>query len=201
MIVILRRAGLSLAKISEVLAQDSFDIADLIQQQVSRLETALIETVAFGRRLQENPVDDIVCDPQEIRELSTWMPLNDIVAQPIVFLVYRDVNRAHSRLVEMFGFGPGVIAHHEDGTIGYAEITVPMGTIRLHGLRPGLQAPDSEADPSSMTVVEVADVVRHARRAQAAGAEIVRPVGTLFGMREYLALDHEHHLWCFQQPV
>lgn len=200
-IVILRRAGLPLAEIKILLAQDSIDVAELIEQQASRLEAALIETVAFGRRLQEHPIDEIVSDPLEVRELTSWMPAMDISAQPIVFLVYRDVEEAHRRLIEMFGFGQGVISRKDDGTVGYAEIAVPMGTIRLHGLRPGLQAPDPGTDPSSMTVVEVADVIQHARRAEAAGAQIDRPVATLFGMREYLVFDHEHHLWCFQQPV
>ncbi|WP_350277634.1 hypothetical protein [Kribbella sp. HUAS MG21] len=42
-----------------------------------------------------------------------------------------------------------------------------------------------------MTVVGVADIDVHLEQAVRA---------TLFGMREYIAFDHEHHLWCFQEP-
>ncbi|TDD20775.1 hypothetical protein E1218_22005 [Kribbella turkmenica] len=129
------------------------------------------------------------------------MPHHSITAQPVVFLVYADVERAYQRLIEMFDFQPGVLGREPDGTCGYAEVSGPMGNIRLHGPRPGLSPPDPSSAPSSMTVVGVADLTVHLEQAAAAGAEIVRPISTLFGMREYTAFDHEHHFWCFQEPA
>ncbi|WP_152361690.1 MerR family transcriptional regulator [Microlunatus speluncae] len=200
-IVILRRAGLGLAEIKRVLDRDEVDVAALIERQTKDLESALIDTVAFGRRLREAPIEELSRDPTRVRELINWVQPNPITAQPVVFLVYADVELAHRTLIEMFGFGPGVIARGDDGSVGYAELSGPIGNIRLHGPRPGLSAPDPAAEPSAMTVVGVADVAAHFDRAVRAGATIERPLRTLFGAREYLAFDHEHHLWCFQQEL
>lgn len=200
LIVILRRAGMSLKEIKDLICQESLDVAELIERQAEDLESALIETMAFGRRLRQTTGDALIQDPRQIRELVNWRPFSYITSQPIVLLVYADVERAHRKLIEMFGFGPGEISRQPDGTAAYAEVTGPTGNIRLHGPRPGLSTPDPDADPSQMTVVGVADVDAHFNRSQQAGAEIVKPVTTVFGMREYTTFDHEHHLWCFQQP-
>lgn len=201
LIVILRRAGLPLAEIKDVLARGHVDIAALIDRQTKDLESALIDTVAFGRRLQDASIEELSQDPTRLRELINWVQPNPIASQPVVFLVYADVELARTTLIDMFGFGPGVIARGDDGTVGYAEVTGPMGNIRLHWPRPGLRAPDPAAAPSSMTVVGVADVTAHFDHARRAGAVIERPLTTAYGTREYLVFDHEHHLWCFQQQL
>lgn len=203
MIVILRRAGLPLAEIRSAIADGvtGDDLAALVEEQSRDLETALTDTLAFGRRLEHESLDSVTRDPVRLRELINWLPQPSITVQPIVFLVYADVERAHSRLVEMFGFEPGPISRRPDGTSGYAEVTGPTANIRLHGPRPGLSPPDPEAAPSSMTVVGVADLTAHFDQAVAAGAEIVKPATTLFDMHEYTAFDHEHHFWCFQEPA
>ncbi|SDT38094.1 MerR family transcriptional regulator [Microlunatus soli] len=202
-IVVLRRAGLPLAEIRDAISNqpDGVDLAALIDEQARGLETALTDTRAFGRRLAQQPLDAVAREPTRLRELISRIPQPSITIQPIVFLVYADVERAHGRLVEMFGFEPGPISRRPDGTSGYAEVSGPTANIRLHGPRPGLSPPAPEADPSSMTVVGVADLSAHFDRAVAAGAEIVKPIATLFGVHEYTAFDHEHHFWCFQEPV
>lgn len=200
LIVILRRAGLPLAEIKHRLDSGSIDVPALIERQTSDLESALADAVALRRRLADVALGDLIREPSQVRELASWVPHSTITAQPILLLVYADVERAHRKLVEMFGFGPGEIARQPDGSTGYAEVTGPTGNIRLHAPRPGLRPPDPAAEPSAMTVVGVANVDAHLERAVAAGAQVVRPIATVFGMREYLALDHEHHLWCFQQP-
>ncbi len=203
LIVVLRRAGLPLSEIRTALDNrtEDFDLAGLIEQQTQALEATLIDTLAFGRRLAEEPFESLIRDPSRLRQLVSWVPQHSITAQPVVFLVYADVERAHRRLVEMFDFHPGPISRELDGTCGYAEVSGPMGNIRLHGPRPGLSPPNPDSEPSSMTVVEVADIAAHLRRSNRAGAQIVRPITTLFGMHEYTAYDHEHHLWCFQESA
>lgn len=203
LIVVLRRAGLPLSEIRTALDNGTaqFDLAALIERQIHALEATLIDTHAFGRRLADEPFESLVREPSRLRQLVSWVPQHRITAQPVVFLVYADVERAHRRLVEMFDFQPGPISREPDGTCGYAEVSGPMGNIRLHGPRPGLRPPDPHSEPSSMTVVGVADIVAHLERAERAGAEVVRPIAKLFGMHEYVAFDHEHHLWCFQQPA
>lgn len=203
LIVILRRAGLPLAEIRTAVENraDGFDLAALIEHQADTLEAALIDTRAFGRRLTEEPIDSLIRDPGRLRQLVRWVPRHSITAQPVVFLVYADVERAYHRLIEMFDFQPGPISRRPDGSCGYAEISGPMGNIRLHAPRPGLRPPDPDSAPSSMTVVGVADIAAHVEQAKRAGAEIVGPVTTLFGMQEYKAFDHEHHFWCFQEPA
>lgn len=202
LIVILRRAGLALSEIRTAVDDpEGFDLAGLIEHQADALEAALIDTIAFGRRLTEEPIESLIGDPRRLRHLVNWIPQHSITAQPIVFLVYADVECAHRRLVEMFDFQPGPISRRPDGSSGYAEVSGPMGNIRLHAPRPGLSPPNPASAPSSMTVVGVADITAHLERAKRAGAEVVRPLSTLFGMHEYTAFDHEHHLWCFQEPA
>ena len=202
-IMILRRAGLSLAEIGSAVDndEDQFDLAGLIAQQSRTLEASLIDTLAFGRRLADEPLENLIRDPNRLRQLVSWVPQHSITVQPIIFLVYADVDSAHRRLVEMFGFQPGPISRRPDGSSGYAEVSGPMGNIRLHGPRPGLSPPDPDSEPSSMTVVGVAQIANHLERAERAGAEIVRPLTTMFGMHEYTAFDHERHFWCFQEPI
>lgn len=198
-IVLLRHAGLTLTTIKELMADGPADITALVERRAEHLETSLINTVSLARRLRDEPVADLIKDPTQLRELVEWAPTPALTQQPIVFLVYADVERAHRRLIDMFGFGPGPIARNDDGSVGYAEVSGPTGNIRLHGIRDGLKPPDPGSEPSSMTVVGVADIDAHYRQARAAGADINRPLREMFGQREYLAFDHEHHLWCFQE--
>ncbi len=139
-IVILRRAGLPLTEIKDVLARDELDVAGLIDRQAKDLESALIDTVAFGRRLQDAPIEELSRDPTRLRELINWVQPNPIASQPVVFLVYADVELAHRTLIDMFGFGPGVIArerrrhrrlrrgHRPDGQ--HPAALAPAGTAR-----------------------------------------------------------------------
>lgn len=202
-IVVLRRAGVTLAEIGNQLEAEpnGFDLATTMEQRSRALEGALIDTVAFGRLLADEPVDSVGGDPSRLRRLVRWVPQHSITTQPLILLVYADVELAYRRLIDMFGFEPGPISRRPDGTSGYAELSGPTGNIRLHAPRPGLSPPDPTSDPSAMTVVGVADITEHHDRAERAGAVIVRPVSALFGMREYQAFDHEHHLWCFQEPA
>lgn len=202
-IVVLRRAGVALAEIGRQLKAhpDGFDLATTMEQRSRALEETLIDTVAFGRLLAAEPVESVAGDPSRQRRLVRWVPQHSTTTQPLILLVYADVEGAYHRLIDMFGFAPGPISRRPDGTCGYAELSGPTGSIRLHAPRPGLSPPDPTSDPSSMTVVSVADITEHHHQAKRAGAVIVRPVSTLFGMREYQAFDHEHHLWCFQEPA
>lgn len=202
-IVVLRRAGVALAEIGKQLKThpDGFDLAMTMEERSRALEEALIDTVAFGRLLADEPVESVAGDPSRLRRLVRWVPQHSLTSQPIILLVYTDVELAYHRLIDMFGFEPGPISRRPDGTSGYAELSGPTGNIRLHAPRQGLSPPDPTSDPSAMTVVGVANIAEHHAQAQRAGAEIVRPVSTLFGMHEYLAFDHEHHLWCFQEPA
>lgn len=200
-IVVLKHAGLPLSEIKDLLERDAVDVTELIERQAKHLETTLINTVALARQLRDRSINELIKHPAQVREVADWAPARKITSQPIVFLVYADVEDAYHRLIEMFGFGRGEIAREADGSVGYAEVTGPTGNIRLHGIRPGLRPPDPDAESSSMTVVGVADIEGHYEQARAAGAEINRPLRAMFGTREYLAYDHEHHLWCFQQPA
>lgn len=203
LIMVLRRAGLSLSDIALALDSDPerVDLGDLIEQQAQALRLSLIDTLAFWRKVTQRPIQQVARDPGQLRQLVRWAPRHDITVQPIILLVYADVELAYHRLIEMFGFQPGYISRRANESPGYAEISGPMGNIRLHSPRPGLRPPDPSADPSMMTVVGVADIKAHLDRAGRLGAQIVHPITTRFGFHEYQAFDHEHHLWCFQEPV
>jgi PhnB protein len=105
-------------------------------------------------------------------------------------LRYRDEAAALEWLERTFGLQRQTVVAAEDGTIVHAELRLGSGVLMLGS------APE---DPKGFSVYAwVEDLEAHYARAQAAGAEIVRPFAdTDYGTREYGARDLDGHLWFF----
>jgi len=117
-------------------------------------------------------------------------------------LRYRDANAAIDWLTNVLGFARHAVYPGPDNTIGHAELTLNGGMIMLgshkddeygKGFTSPAELGNSETR-SSYVVVKDADAVY--ARAQAAGAQIVRPIqNTDYGSREFTIKDPEGHSW------
>lgn len=110
---------------------------------------------------------------------------------------YDDAPQAVTWLKAAFGFEPHAVHKDDDGNIAHAEMKMGEALIMFGGKR----APDKTnpwcTEPMGVYVC-VDDIEAHYKRAQAAGAEIVRPLSdTPYGAREYSARDCGGHLWSF----
>jgi uncharacterized glyoxalase superfamily protein PhnB len=125
-------------------------------------------------------------------------------AQTVVcpFLGYKDVPAAMAWLSAAFGFRQGAVIPSSGKSIVHAEMHVGDGVIILEtapqittSLAPAWEAPGTHG-----IYVYVEDVDTQFRRAQAAGAKIVRTIEETIwknGTRSFRVLDPEGYQWCF----
>ena len=103
---------------------------------------------------------------------------------------YRDVRTGIEFLERAFGFRP-IEVHEEDGKVEHAELAYGDGAVMIGPVREGEPSP-------AWSYVAVDDVDAHFERAQAAGAEIVRPIEDQeYDARDYSARDPEGNTWSF----
>jgi uncharacterized glyoxalase superfamily protein PhnB len=117
-------------------------------------------------------------------------------------LRYRDAHAAIDWLCNILGFSVHTSYPGPDNTIGHAELTLNGGMIMLGSQRDdeygnGFKSPADLGNietRSTYVVVKDADAVY--RRAQSAGAQIVRPLrSTDYASREFTIKDPEGHSW------
>lgn len=106
----------------------------------------------------------------------------------------RDARALMAYLTDVLGFVENVV--YPDGDdVGHAQLDWPEGG----GIMLGTYRPDQEwkREPGSAgTYLVTADVDAAYARAQAGGADIVRPLGdTEYGSREFAVRDPEGNLW------
>jgi uncharacterized glyoxalase superfamily protein PhnB len=115
-------------------------------------------------------------------------------------LCYRDARAAIDWLEKAFGFTRIAVHDGPDGSIAHAELKHGNGAIMLGSVRDnelGMAPPDN-GKVTQVTYIVVDDPDMHFARAQAAGAEILRPLAdTDYGSREYCARDLEGNVWSF----
>lgn len=116
-------------------------------------------------------------------------------------LRYRDAEAALTWLKDAFGFEENVVYRDDEGKIAHAQLKLGGGMIMFAGISEdgwlGGKPPDALASTMSIYAV-VADPDAHFARAEAAGADIVRPLTDEdYGSREYSARDPEGNLWSF----
>ena len=111
-------------------------------------------------------------------------------------LSYADAPAAVSWLERAFGFSPHAVYEDGQGGIAHAELRFGNGIVMFGSKRPPDPANPWTTDKGIYVAVD--DVDAHHARAQAAGAEIVRPLAdTDYGSREYSVRDLEGNLWSF----
>lgn len=120
-------------------------------------------------------------------------------------LVYQDVAAALEWLSRVFGFRE-ILRHplpDGDGRVGHAQMdTGNGGIVMLTNAKGELRSPAEYAHVSVKVIAFTDDVDGHFAAAREAGARTLhKPTDKPWGLRQYLALDHEGHMWEFSQHV
>jgi uncharacterized glyoxalase superfamily protein PhnB len=121
------------------------------------------------------------------------------IGSPNIFpaLRYKNAPAAIDWLGKAFGFEKQFVVPGDNNTVAHAQLRLGIGMIMMgSGGKPDPSNP--WATEKAGTYVFIEEIDAHYARAQAAGADIVRPIaGTDYGSREYSARDCEGHLWSF----
>lgn len=202
---LLSELGTALADVSagDVAGQD---LLGLTRRHLADLDTRLAGMARMRERVRavedrllrgEGPSDE------ELLDLLSGMPVDEPAAtRRLTLLVYRDLAAAHRHLVEVFGFGPGLLTRDGSGAVVHGEVHAGDGVIWLHpeSEQHRLMSPASTGAASACMAVDVDDVEAHHARLRAAGARIeYEPTDMSYGVREYGARDSEGGLWSFMQ--
>src|SRR5260370_6236804 len=117
-------------------------------------------------------------------------------------LRYRDARAAIEWLCDVLGFMRHAVYDGPDNTVGHAELTLNGGMIMLGSHKDdeygrGFKSPGELGGSETRSAyVIVADADAVYRRAQDAGAEVVRQLqDTAYGSREFTIKDPEGHSW------
>jgi uncharacterized glyoxalase superfamily protein PhnB len=115
---------------------------------------------------------------------------------------YRDAHAAIEWLCNVLGFTRHAVYPGPDNTVGHAELILDGGMIMLGSVKDdeygkGFKSPAELGNVetrSSYVVVKDGEAVWE--RAQAAGAQVVRPFqATAYGSHEFTIRDPEGHSW------
>ncbi len=119
------------------------------------------------------------------------------------YLYYRDVDEALRFLKRAFGVRLfGVRMRGADGKTNHAAVKLGADVIMMGRPPGGYRNPKELGQATQSLYVNVADVDRHFRRAQGAGAAILEaPKDTEYGHRRYGVTDPEGHEWYFAQVI
>jgi uncharacterized glyoxalase superfamily protein PhnB len=119
------------------------------------------------------------------------------------YLYYRDVDRALRFLAKAFGFRAyGVKMRGSGGKTSHAAMRLGADVIMMGRPPSAYRNPKQLGQATQSLYINVADVDKHFRRAQSAGAVILEvPTDTEYGHRRYGATDPEGHEWYFAQAI
>lgn len=117
-------------------------------------------------------------------------------------LRYKDAPAAIEWLCRVLGCTKHAVYANEDGTIAHAQLALGGGMIMLGSAKDDAHAPRFKSPgelggmETQSNYVVAADAEAVFARAQAAGADIVRPIqATDYGSREFAVRDPEGHSW------
>ncbi|HXV63156.1 MAG TPA: VOC family protein [Vicinamibacteria bacterium] len=119
------------------------------------------------------------------------------------YLYYQDVDGTLKFLAKAFGFRQyGAKVRGPDGKTNHAAMKMGKGIIMMGRPASAYRNPRQIGQATQSLYVDVADVDKHFRRAQKAGASILEePTDTEYGHRRYGAKDPEGHEWYFAHAV
>jgi MerR family transcriptional regulator, thiopeptide resistance regulator len=198
-VVVLRRIGLSAAAIGEQLADPSWEIRSVVRVQCAELDAELAALGALRHRLDAMLLLAVEEPAGLIRAMRDLPSTPFAVRRAFALLPYDDVEDAQRRLVDMFGFEPGPVERHPDGSVAHAVVLAGTGFVHLHPPAGGVVPPGPDGRASAIIVAAVADVDVHCAHAAEHGALIsYGPADMSYGVREYGARDHAGHHWSFQ---
>jgi PhnB protein len=125
-------------------------------------------------------------------------PKPTVSTEIIPYIFYRDVPAALDWLTRAFGFAETMRTATPNG----GEMTLDGQRIMMgQGSKEWRMVSAHEAEMATQGIfIYLADVDAHYERAQAAGAEIVKPPEDLSYGRSYTARDPDGHPWFFTTP-
>jgi PhnB protein len=121
-------------------------------------------------------------------------------AAAIPYLMIRGAAKALDFYKNAFGAVETMRFPMPDGSVGHAEIRIEGAPVMLADEMPGtgMRSPTDLGGTSVTIAVYVADVDAFARRAEAAGASVVKPLADQFyGERTVCLADPFGHTWNF----
>jgi uncharacterized glyoxalase superfamily protein PhnB len=139
-------------------------------------------------------IDDI----SEMRYLWPMMRNRSVPSNSVLpHIVYQNLARAIAWLTEKFGF----TEHYRYGEpLSGAQVHLGDAWIMLKAARAGHLTPTELGYRTQTLTVFVDDVDAHYARAKAAGAKIIEELHeTIYGERQYGAMDLDGHHWLFSQ--
>jgi MerR family transcriptional regulator, thiopeptide resistance regulator len=196
--------GMRLGAIAAVLSgNERGGLIDALERRAHQTEAE----IASGQRRREGlrqALTALAADGGDVLatvdSLEVSMADSD-VQMTIPILAYRDLERAHDHLVDVFGLRPGGIVRDGEGNAVHGEVFALNGSaIWLHRHAPehGLASPADLELATGGVIVLVDDADEHHRRAVNAGALIdYPPVDQSYGLHEYAARDPEGGRWYF----
>lgn len=201
-VALLRMAGMSTAHIKQHLASSDWDLAQIIEDQLGRLDSQLTALGTLRHRLAEiirgGTSDEPTLLWQAGRAVSTPYSAHKAVA----LLPYNDVSAAQAWLGAVFGLPPGPTVADPNNSLQYASVVTGQGLVHLHPATNGLRPPSEPGAGTAMIVVTVDDVDQLADRVRGKGALITHgPNDMSYGVRELGAADLAGHVWCFHHPL
>jgi uncharacterized glyoxalase superfamily protein PhnB len=112
-------------------------------------------------------------------------------------LCYKDIPAAIAWLSSTFGF----VEHYHYGEPAQgAQLHLGDAWIMLNSPRSGRHSPAESGSITQSLTIFVEDVDAHYAHTKSAGAEIVEDlIETMYGERQYAALDLEGHHWLFSR--
>lgn len=206
-ISLLRRLGLSLHEIRDVIDQPGRSLARSLQDHAGVLDGEISRLGAVRGRVMAALADlaDDVEPTQKLLEVLTEMEqLETTMRRRISILVCQDPAATHAWLVEIFGLTPGEVSYDAGGRAVHAELYAGDGLVWLHPETEAfrLASPRTLGSATATMAVLVDDVDEHHRHVAARGGEVVYgPVDQPYGFREYGARDCEGTLWSFMKAL
>lgn len=124
------------------------------------------------------------------------VPVNTVLPH----VVYRNVANAIAWLTKTFGFEEHYRYGEAGGIVAGAQMHLGNAWIMLHSERAGSGTPARLGSGTQSLTIFVEDVDAHFERAKSAGAEIVEDLHeTVYGERQYGAVDLDGHHWLFSR--
>lgn len=201
-VALLRMAGQSTSEIAECLAVPDWNLSNIIESQVARLDRQLTALGTLRYRLAEVARDGSRSGPGFLADAQRVLSTPYATRRAVALLPYVDVVEARRWLGEVFGLAPGPTGQDPDGTIRYASVITGQGLVHLHQTVDGFQPPAVAGVCTAMIVVSVDDVDELADHIAGKGARITHgPADMDYGVREFGASDLAGHIWCFHQTL
>lgn len=201
-VALLRMAGQSTGEIGRCLAGPNWNLSNIIESQVARLEEQLTALGTLRHRLAEVARNDPHFGPGFLAEAQRALSTPYATRKAVALLPYTDVVEAQRWLGEVFRLAPGPTEQGPNGAIRYASVITGQGLVHLHQAIEGFQPPAVADVCTAMIVVSVDDVDQLADHIAGNGGRITHgPTDMAYGVRELGAPDLAGHVWCFHQTL